>query len=79
MPKVSCKCGNVISLSEIPNPNEYLIISDNEFDSYPDLINHDGLYQNMKHILECNACKRLLIYWNGFNKTPQIYLPEKFD
>jgi hypothetical protein len=58
MPKMLCKCGNVISWSLIPNPIEYLIISDVEYDKYTDVVDADELYSKMKHIMECTSWER---------------------
>jgi len=33
MPKIKCVCENIIGLGEIPSPNQWMIISDMEFDS----------------------------------------------
>ena len=33
MPNVACKCGNVIDLSPIPCPNEFLLFSDADMET----------------------------------------------
>ena len=80
MPAYKCKCGNLIDYSEIPNPNEYLLISDKVYDNLYDndsnTIPADKLYFKFKHILKCNHCKRLLIFWDGFNTEPKYYSPD---
>lgn len=77
MPKIKCTCGNVIGLSEIPSPNQLLIISDEDFDEvYSDSINPDNLYEKFKIVVTCKVCGRLHIFWDGFDKTPIIYKPE---
>ena len=73
MPKIKCKCGNIISFGEIPNPNEWLIISDKEYDSFSTTINMDELYDKVKSMMICNQCGRLWIYWDGFTESPTVY------
>ena len=38
MPKINCKCNNVIWLGEIPSPNQWMIISDIEYDQFEDKV-----------------------------------------
>ena len=76
MPKVLCKCGNIINCSEIPNSNELLVISDVEYNKYSGTIDAEYLYRNMKTILVCNNCNRMLYYQNGFDGEPTFYLRE---
>ncbi|KAA9338461.1 hypothetical protein F0P96_06405 [Hymenobacter busanensis] len=76
MPKIVCKCGNWISYSPIPNPAELLFISDVEYDAFTDKIEPDELYDKMKHILVCDQCERLWVYWNGFQSEPTCYSKE---
>lgn len=73
MPKFVCKCENIISVNEIPNPNEWLTISDVEYDRYSGVINSEELYKDMKIILKCNKCERLHCFWDGFDKPPVTY------
>ncbi|HLO87733.1 MAG TPA: hypothetical protein VK203_22380 [Nostocaceae cyanobacterium] len=74
MPGIKCKCGNVIKTGEIPNPNEWLIISDVDYDLYSGSINSEELYKEMKSMLICNKCSRLWIYWEGSEKEPVAYI-----
>ena len=76
MPAIRCKCDNIISYSEIPNPNELLMISDVKYDDYSGVIDSEDLYKEMTHILKCDGCGRLWIYWDGFKNNPLSYLPE---
>lgn len=76
MPKFLCKCGEVVSYSEIPNPVEYLFISDVEYDQFQRTLDAEELYNKMKSILQCKNCGRLWVYWNGFDHEPVSYLPE---
>jgi len=76
MPKIRCKCDNFISYSQIPNPNDYLIISDVAFDKYDEQIDWEKLYTEMKSVLRCDLWGRLWIFWNGFENAPSSYYPE---
>lgn len=73
MPKIRCVCDHVISLNEIPSPNQYLIISDVEMDNYEGQVEAEQLYMAMKIVVKCPNCSRLHIYNNGFDKDPIIY------
>lgn len=74
MPGILCKCGNIIKTGEIPNPNEWLLISDVEYDKYSGSIDSEDLYVEMKRILVCNQCKRIWIYWENNQKEPISYI-----
>ncbi len=69
-----CTCSEVIKTNLIPNPNEWLIISDNEFDSYQGVIDAESLYTKMKSMIVCGKCGRLWVFWNGFSESPVEYL-----
>lgn len=76
MPSFNCVCGHRINCGEIPNPNEWLFISDTDYDNYTGNINADDLYHKMKHALLCNHCKRLIIFCDEFWVNPIYYLPD---
>jgi hypothetical protein len=73
MPKIKCVCECIISLSEIPSPNQYLIISDIEMDNYVGKVDIEQLYMEMKIVVKCPNCGRLHIFNEGFDKAPIIY------
>lgn len=77
MPGLQCKCGNIIKTGEIPNTNEWLFISDVEYDKYTGDINAEDLYLKMKRFLVCDVCKRTWIYWGGNEKEPVPYVLDK--
>lgn len=77
MPKIKCYCGNIIRLGEIPNPKEWLIISDEKFDKFGDTVITEELYRSMKSMLLCEKCHRIWIYWDGFENSPRSYMPEE--
>ena len=76
MPSIMCNCGESLRYGEIPNPNEWLVISDVDYDDYCGDINSEALFREMKHFLKCPGCDRLWIYWDGFGSKPRSYLPE---
>ncbi len=71
-----CKCGNRIGFGEIPNPREWLTISDVDYDNYTGMIDAEAFYADMKHILVCDQCERLWIFWKGFQSDPICYSKE---
>ncbi|VTR34524.1 Uncharacterised protein [Sphingobacterium thalpophilum] len=74
MPKVRCICDYVISLSEIPSSNQYLMISDVSFEKYFNIeIKAEELYSEMKIVAHCPNCGRLHVFYNGFDKDPVVY------
>jgi hypothetical protein len=76
MPSIICKCGEKLRYGEIPNPIEWLTISDEAYDSYEGKIDSEDLYREMKSILRCPWCGRLWAFWNGFDCEPVSYVPE---
>lgn len=77
MPAITCKCGERLSYGTIPNPGEWLAISDVEFDIAVGEVNSDELYQRFVHVLNCSNCSRLLIFHRGFAEEPLIFMPEQ--
>ncbi|PSE43614.1 hypothetical protein C7G91_08655 [Acinetobacter nosocomialis] len=73
MPAILCKCGNRLSLGAIPNPNEWLMISDIEYDEFQGEIDSEKLYMKFKSIIICPNCNRLILFWNDFNHNPIFY------
>ena len=76
MPKVICKCDNIISLSDIPSPHQSLMISDMEYNKFWESIDAEKLYKAMTLVVHCDKCMRLLIYKDGFDKEPTVYTKE---
>ena len=81
MPKILCRCGNVINLSEIPSPDGFLLLPESELESPLIGISGDAwideLVKRGKEVYECNRCHRLLIFWdNNRNDVPSFYLRE---
>lgn len=77
MPKTHCKCGYFIDLSEIPSPNQKLIISDIKYDKFEGLVDAEEVFKSMHIVAECNECGRIYIFHNGFNEAPTVYKKEE--
>jgi hypothetical protein len=73
VPGIQCACGERIPYGDIPNPTEWLFISDTEFDSIAGEIDAEVLYQRMKSFLQCPTCMRIWIFWDGFGAPPAEY------
>ena len=78
MPKIRCLCDAVISLSEIPCPNQFMIISDVEYGKFTDQVDAEEVYMAMEIAVRCPACGRLHIFWDGFANPQVIYKPEDY-
>ena len=62
MPKELCKCGQALDLGAIPNPLEWHLISDVDFDRHTGPVDAEMLYADTKPMLRCPHCGRLLVY-----------------
>ncbi len=76
MPKVLCKCGNIILLNEIPNEHEYLYISDAAYEALDDNCQKDKIYAEMNIAVKCDSCQRIYLYGKSLNSGPLIYKPD---
>lgn len=76
MPKIRCKCDNIIPLGEIPSPHQWLIISDVQYDEFQGLVDSEDLFLKMEIVVKCNVCERLHVFWDGFDKPQTIYMKE---
>ena len=76
MPSIICKCGEKLGYGEIPNPIEWLTISDVDYDAYEGNVDAEELYREMKSILRCPSCGRLWAFWDGFESEPISYKPD---
>ncbi|RBQ18024.1 hypothetical protein DP939_21880 [Spongiactinospora rosea] len=77
MTKLSCECGRSIRIfGEIPNPLEWKIISDSDFDRFQGAVDAEDVYRACISMFRCHGCGRLWVYWGGFEGTPVCYRPE---
>ncbi|PDS23997.1 hypothetical protein [Flavobacterium branchiophilum] len=77
MPKYICKCGNLINLSDIPSPNQLLMIEDVDYDKFFEKIDAEELYDEMMLVVRCDTCKRLYVFESGFDEEPIMYKIEE--
>jgi hypothetical protein len=73
MPKIKCNCGEVLRYGDIPCKIEYLFMPDVEYDNFDEPLDPNLLYLKMKSFLKCPTCKRLWVFWNGFDEQPEEY------
>ena len=76
MPKLLCKCNTVINYSHIPSLDEWLLISDTEYDHFFGEVDSEELYRRFVHMLKCPTCERLRIFWEGFENPEKVYVVE---
>lgn len=76
MAKFVCVCGTVISTrGEIPNPNQWLMVSDIDFDAMSGLLEAEVIYRSATLAFRCPASDHLWVYWEGFDRPPRLYAP----
>lgn len=78
MAKIRCVCGTVIPTSgPIPNPLEWKVISDTDFDHFAGLVDAEDVYRACGSLFRCPTCGRLWVYWSGFDSPPECYRPDE--
>ena len=75
MPGLECKCGHRISYTEIPCKDEWLVISDCDYDAFSGQVDAEDVFRAMTSMLKCPACGRLWVFWEGFGRRPSEYVP----
>ena len=76
MGKFSCHCGDLVRVSgAIPNPQEWKILSDVDFDAFSGQVDAEALYLACRSMMRCPTCDRLWVYWDGFGADP-CYAPQ---
>jgi hypothetical protein len=76
MSKIKCNCGNILHLGEIPDRNEYLFLSDIEFDEIFKDLDEEKIYLNTKRFYKCPVCERLFIFWDNNKNKFVMYKKE---
>jgi hypothetical protein len=79
MPKLKCKCSNVIDLTPIPCQQKSLLILDKDthdlYGSTPtigdDLMKK--LWKRAAQVFQCHECGRLMIFWKRDQTKPDVY------
>jgi hypothetical protein len=75
MPKLLCKCNQVLSFGPIPSPIEWRILSDERFDSFSGWVDAEDIYQATNMMLRCPNCGRLWVFWDEA-ANPVEYVPQ---
>lgn len=77
MAKFRCVCGEVISTSgAIPNPNEWRILSDADFDGIAGSVEAEEVYRKSRCLYRCTNSGHLWVFWGGLDAPPHVYRPE---
>jgi len=78
MAKYACPycAGFAHTSGAIPNPNEWLLISDEDRDGMQESINSDELYKQFLHLFKCVSCEAIAIFWAGLSEAPTWYEPK---
>ncbi len=77
MAKWLCPCGSVIQSSgSIPNPAEWLLVSDVDFDGFSGAVEAEDVYAAMSHAFRCATCDRIHVFWAGFGSDATVYRPD---
>jgi len=72
-----CPCGEAIQSSgDVPNPIEWLLISDHDFGAFEGLAQSEDVYAAATHAFRCPTCDRLHIFWRGMDADPVVYASE---
>ncbi len=79
MPSLTCGCGEILHYGEVPCPNEWLFISDIEFDKFSGKVDAEEVYKAMKSLIKCSCCGTMWLFWNGFQAEPQQYVPQLYS
>jgi hypothetical protein len=75
--KFLCRCGSTIRTSgEIPNPQQWLLVSDAAFDQLAGSVHASDHYGAMVHAYKGDDCGRLWIFWKGYDADPTEYAPQ---
>jgi hypothetical protein len=78
--KWTCECGTTIrSSGEIPNPTQWMLMSDRDFDAFSGLVQAEDVYRNMTVAFRCPTCDRLHVFWLGSDEPPTVYAPERWS
>lgn len=77
MAKWACACGATIrSNGLIPNPDEWLMISDVEFIRFDNPVDPETIYRGASHAFLCPNCGRVHVFWDGMEQDPVVYVRE---
>ena len=76
MSKFRCVCGHVLSTSgEIPNPDEWLFMSDMEFSEFQGVVDAEALYHRFGRAYVCPISGHLWVFRHAGDEIPKGYAP----
>ena len=77
MAKYRCPCGAVVQTSgPIPHPDGFYVLAERQWDDRADASDFNLILESTgAHI--CRVCGRVWIWWDGFDREPTIYAPER--
>lgn len=58
---------------EIPNPQEWLIVSDEEYNALGEFASLEDVYSAFKLLFLCDVYHRIYFYKDGFDKEAIVY------
>ncbi|KLN36440.1 hypothetical protein FB00_00905 [Cellulosimicrobium funkei] len=64
------------SSGPIPNPIEWLLVSDTDFDEFSGRATADDVYAAAQHAFRCPTCDRLHVFWSGLAEPSTVYTRE---
>jgi len=70
---MTCKCGHRITFGAIPCSDQWLLISDEDYDQFSGDVDTEDIYRAMQPMLKCSNCGRLWIFWDGFGNPAVAY------
>ena len=74
MSKFRCVCGEILTTSgSIPNPIEWLWISDVDFDRFAGSVDGEEVYACFGHAFRCPASGHLWVFEAGMDAAPICY------
>jgi hypothetical protein len=72
--QVPCVCGEILTTSgSIPNPIEWLWISDVDFDLFAGSVDAEEVYASFGHAFRCPASGHLWVFEAGMDAAPVCY------
>jgi hypothetical protein len=74
MPKLLCRCSEILRYGEIPCPIEWRMISDSKLDQFQGQVDAEAIYMATQTALRCPRCGRLWVFWEG-ESGPSEYVP----
>ena len=76
MSRFLCVCGHEIRISgEIPNPDEWLSISDVDYERWSGEIDAEQLYHSFRRAYLCPVSHHLWLFRHGLTGKPKLYAP----